>query len=180
MVDVSNRKNVSKSFLPKTSIFGVCPLEFGLKYKIAEDIYTNYVTYVKKFVILLKNLYMIFISDIKPYFIKAWRSSLNRALTTTRLQADFYLTSAIECALNWHRWRQKRGIVLSSSDEKRFQSTKSRHFAVKMHRIGAFLRPHLSLVVFLTSFLNTMSNFGRSGPAVAENRPAVPSLSWPG
>ena len=78
--------------------------------------------------------------------ILPWRSSLNRALTTTRLQADFYLTSAIECALNWHRWRQKRGIVLSSSDEKRFQNAKSRHFAVKMHRFGAFLWPHLSFL----------------------------------
>ena len=71
MVDVSNRKSDSKKFLPKTTIFGVLPLEFGLKYEIAEDINTNYVAYVEKLVVLLKDLHMRFISDVKPYFIKA-------------------------------------------------------------------------------------------------------------
>ena len=66
-------------FLPvKLSTFKVFsefgPIEFGLKYEFAEDIFTNYVTYVEKLVVPLKDLHMKFKSDVKPYFIKVfWR-----------------------------------------------------------------------------------------------------------
>ena len=60
-----------KSFCQKRLFLEFGPLEFGLKYKIAADICTNYVTYVEKFVLLLKDLHMKFISDVKLYFIEA-------------------------------------------------------------------------------------------------------------
>ena len=63
-------KMSQKSFCQKRQFLEFGPLEFGLKYEIVEDIYTNYVTYVEKFVVLLKYLHMKFISDAKPYFIK--------------------------------------------------------------------------------------------------------------
>ena len=64
-------KMSQKSFCQKGLFFEFGPLEFGLKSEIAEDIYTNYITYVEKLVVLLKDLHMKFISDVKPYFIKA-------------------------------------------------------------------------------------------------------------
>ena len=64
-------KMSQKSFCQKRLFLEFGPREFGLKYEIAEDIYSNYVTYVEKLVVLLKDLHMKFISDAKPYFIKA-------------------------------------------------------------------------------------------------------------
>ena len=68
-------------------------LEFGLKYEIAEDIFTNYVTYVEKLVVLLKDLHMRFISDVKPFFIKAlWRH--NESLKIKNILSFQRLTEA--------------------------------------------------------------------------------------
>ena len=64
-------KVTQKSFCQKRLFLEFWPLEFGLKYEIAEDINTNYVTYVEKLVVLLKDLHIKFISDVKPYFMKA-------------------------------------------------------------------------------------------------------------
>ena len=58
---------VLKGMVSKNFQFFIC----GRKYKIAEDIYANFVTYVEKLVVLLKDLHMKFISDVKLYFIKA-------------------------------------------------------------------------------------------------------------
>ena len=64
-------KVTQKSFCQKRLFLEFWPLEFGLKYEIAEDIYTNYVTYFEKLAVLLKDLHTKFISDVKAYFIKA-------------------------------------------------------------------------------------------------------------
>ena len=64
-------KMSQKIFCQNRLFLAFGPLEFGLKYEIAEDIYTNHVTYVEKLAVLLKDLHMKFISDVKPYFIKA-------------------------------------------------------------------------------------------------------------
>ena len=59
-----------RTFWQKPLFLEFGPLEFGLKYEIAEDIYTNYVTYVEKLVVLLKDLHMKFESNTKLYFIR--------------------------------------------------------------------------------------------------------------
>ena len=64
-------KVTQNSFCQKRLFLEFGPLKFGLKYEIAEDIYSNYVTYVEKLVVLLKDLHMKFISDVKPNLIKA-------------------------------------------------------------------------------------------------------------
>ena len=57
------------------------PLEIGLKYEIAEDIHTNCVIHVEKLVVFLKDLYMKFIADTKPYFIEVFFLVFNASLT---------------------------------------------------------------------------------------------------